>query len=385
MAPVYLEGFGLVALEAAAHGTPAVVSDLACFAETLGDAALRVPVGDVGALADALLRIGGDDALRARLGAAARERAALYTWERAAAALHPLLAQAARVSFTIVTVLHDSAPELRRLLPSLREHLPPTRSSWSSTRARATTGPALAQAAGAEVIVLDGNPGFGAASNAGVAAARHAVDRPAQPRLRAARRRAGRAGRPRGGRRGPARPAADRGRRSPAAQRAPAARGAPTALVRAVLPTRALPQPHRARRPRRVGWAIAACLAAPTALLRRLGPFDPDAFLFYEDMDLCLRAHAAGVPTVLHPEVVVRHLGGRSTARAFGGEAFDLQARRRREVVGARLGRAALRSTTARRPLTFGLRAAVGRERGRNVAALRALRAARRMATAARR
>ena len=95
VAPSYLEGFGLVALEAAAHGTPAVVSDLACFAETLGDAALRVPVGDVSALADALLRIGGDDALRARLGAAARERAARYTWERAAAALHPLLTQAA--------------------------------------------------------------------------------------------------------------------------------------------------------------------------------------------------------------------------------------------------------------------------------------------------
>jgi glycosyltransferase involved in cell wall biosynthesis len=95
VAPSYLEGFGLPPLEAAAHGTPAVVSDLACFAETLGDAALRVPVGDADALADALLRIAGDDGLRARLGAAARERAVLYTWERAAAALHPLLAEAA--------------------------------------------------------------------------------------------------------------------------------------------------------------------------------------------------------------------------------------------------------------------------------------------------
>ena len=95
VAPSHLEGFGLVALEAAAHGTPAVVSDLECFAETLGDAALRVPVGDASALADALLRIAGDDALRARLGAAARERAALYTWQRAARALHPLLARAA--------------------------------------------------------------------------------------------------------------------------------------------------------------------------------------------------------------------------------------------------------------------------------------------------
>jgi glycosyltransferase involved in cell wall biosynthesis len=72
-----------------------VVSDLPCFAETLGDAALRVPAGDAGALADALLRIGRDETLRARLGAAARERAALYTWPRAATALRALLAEAA--------------------------------------------------------------------------------------------------------------------------------------------------------------------------------------------------------------------------------------------------------------------------------------------------
>jgi N-acetylglucosaminyl-diphospho-decaprenol L-rhamnosyltransferase len=154
--------------------------------------------------------------------------------------------------------------------------------------------------------------------------------------------------------------------------------GRPATLARALLPTRALPQPHRTRRTRRVGWAIAACLAARTELLLRLGPFDPTAFLFYEDLDLCLRARAAGVPTVLHPEVRVRHLGGRSTARAFGGEAFALQAQRRREVVRTRLGRRALRVDDAAQALTFGVRAAVGRERERNLAALRALRAARR-------
>jgi glycosyltransferase involved in cell wall biosynthesis len=93
--PSYLEGFGLPPLEAAAHGTPAVVSDLPCFAETLADAALRVTPGDVEALAAALLRIAGDEELRARLGAAARERAAGYTWERAAAGLHALLSEAA--------------------------------------------------------------------------------------------------------------------------------------------------------------------------------------------------------------------------------------------------------------------------------------------------
>jgi N-acetylglucosaminyl-diphospho-decaprenol L-rhamnosyltransferase len=286
------------------------------------------------------------------------------------------------VSFTIVTVLHDSAPELRRLLPSLREHLPSEAQIVMVDSGSGDDGPALARAAGAEVVVLEGNPGFGAASNAGVAAARHAVTVLLNPDCELldaglselARRAAGCEALL-----VPRLIEAD-GALQRSAHPLP---GGPVALVRAVLPTRVLPQPHRARRPRQVGWAIAACLAAPTALLRRLGPFDPSAFLFYEDMDLCLRAHAAGVPTVLRPEVVVRHLGGRSTARAFGGEAFDLQAQRRREVVGARLGARALRYDDGAQALTFGLRAAVGRERGRNVAALRALRAARRMATAA--
>jgi glycosyltransferase involved in cell wall biosynthesis len=92
--PSYLEGFGLPPLEAAAHGTPAVVSALECFAETLGDAALRVPSGDAHALGEAMLRIARDDALRARLGAAARERSVAYTWERSADTLHALLAGA---------------------------------------------------------------------------------------------------------------------------------------------------------------------------------------------------------------------------------------------------------------------------------------------------
>ena len=287
------------------------------------------------------------------------------------------------MSFTIVTVLHDSAPELERLLPSLGAHVPDAQvvvvDSGSTDH-----GPARAGAAGAEVVVLDGNPGFGAASNAGVALARHPVTVLLNPDCELAD--AGLADLA-------ARAAGQDALLVPRlvgndgeVQRSAHPRpGGPMALVRAVLPTRALPQPHRARRPRRVGWAIAACVAARTDLLRRLGPFDPEAFLFYEDLDLCLRAAAIGAPTVLHPEVVVRHLGGASTARAFGGEAFDLQARRRREVVGARLGPRALKVDDGAQALTFGLRAAVGRERGRNVAALRALRAARRMATAARR
>jgi glycosyltransferase involved in cell wall biosynthesis len=94
VAPSFIEGFGLPPVEAAALGTPSVVSDLPVFAETLRDGALRVPLGDVGALADALLRIASDAALRERLGAAARRAAARYDWAQAAQTLHGVLARA---------------------------------------------------------------------------------------------------------------------------------------------------------------------------------------------------------------------------------------------------------------------------------------------------
>ena len=76
------------------------------------------------------------------------------------------------------------------------------------------------------------------------------------------------------------------------------------ALVHPPLLPRALrerAEPYRSERSRTVGWAIAACLAADTALLRELGPFDPSIHLLAEDMELGLRARARGVPTVLHP------------------------------------------------------------------------------------
>jgi glycosyltransferase involved in cell wall biosynthesis len=95
VAPSYAEGYGLPALEAAACGTPAVVSDLPAFRETLGDAALRVPAGDEAALAGALGRVAGDAALRERLAAGAAAAIAGRTWEAAAEAAHEVLREAA--------------------------------------------------------------------------------------------------------------------------------------------------------------------------------------------------------------------------------------------------------------------------------------------------
>jgi glycosyltransferase involved in cell wall biosynthesis len=93
--PSLLEGYGLPVREALARGTPAVISDLPVFGEELSGAVLRVPAGDEVALADALVRIAGDDALRARLARAGRPAVSGMTWTEAARRTRAVLAEAA--------------------------------------------------------------------------------------------------------------------------------------------------------------------------------------------------------------------------------------------------------------------------------------------------
>jgi glycosyltransferase involved in cell wall biosynthesis len=82
--PSLREGFGLPALEALACGTPVVASNVSAVPEVVGDAALQVCPYDVEALANAIERLLGDDGLRADLRARGLERAAGFTWEKAA-------------------------------------------------------------------------------------------------------------------------------------------------------------------------------------------------------------------------------------------------------------------------------------------------------------
>jgi len=62
------------------------------------------------------------------------------------------------------------------------------------------------------------------------------------------------------------------------------------------------------------------------------------------------------MPTVLHPQLRVRHSGGHATLR--GGEPFDLLARRRRAVVAAARGPRAAGLDDLAQGITFGSRAA---------------------------
>jgi glycosyltransferase involved in cell wall biosynthesis len=89
------EGFGFTPLEAAARGTPSIVADLPVFDETFGDAAVRVPVGDPGALAAALLRLEREPDFRDRLAEDARAAVERLSWERTARETRAALAEAA--------------------------------------------------------------------------------------------------------------------------------------------------------------------------------------------------------------------------------------------------------------------------------------------------
>ena len=88
---------------------------------------------------------------------------------------------------------------------------------------------------------------------------------------------------------------------------------APGALVPA--PIRARTEPYRLDRRVRVSWLTGACIAGPTDLLGRLGPFDPALHMFGEDVDLGLRAAAAGVESWFDPQIcaIIHHGQGSST------------------------------------------------------------------------
>ena len=288
---------------------------------------------------------------------------------------------------TLVTVLHDSEPELRRLLGSVARELPGAEviavDSGSSDG-----GPGLARELGARVEELGENVGYGRAANQGVALAGRPVTVVLNPDVELID--------------GSLAALADEAQAQPERILAPlvllpdgsrqdTAQHAPTswpALVSALVPPGALPprlrtvaEPWRSDRPRRVAWAVGCCLAASTDTLRRLGPFDERIFLYGEDLELGLRAGELGVETWFWPQARIVHHRSASAERAFGGEPFERLARQRRRVVEERLGRGRRRLDDWAQLVTFADRLALKallrrpheRER-RQLAALRAVR-----------
>ncbi len=79
-------------------------------------------------------------------------------------------------------------------------------------------------------------------------------------------------------------------------------------LLRVLLPRhRRKYQFLRARRRRRVPWVTGCCLLVRRDCLEQLGGLDRDYFLYYEDVDLCRRAQAAGWSVCFEPGLRAVH------------------------------------------------------------------------------
>ena len=356
-----------------------------------------MPPGDATAAARALSDVLTSDDAHREMSAAARARAERDLGLREMRTAYgellgvPAGAPAPGGELAVVTVLHDSAAELERLLDSLERHLPGAQlvvvDSGSSDN-----GPELADAwrgGHAQLAVLGENAGFGRGVNAGLALVGRPVTALVNPDVELLD--SSLAALAREAMRGPERllvPLVLRpdGEREDNAQREP---GDAPLLAHALVPGALMPprlaavvEPWRARGPRRAGWPVASCLVARTETLRGLGPFDERVFMYAEDLDLGLRAADAGVETWFWPGARVRHSGAHASGPAFGGEPLDLLASRRRAVVRERRGPARARRDDLLQFLTFAdrlvLKRLSGRDAGRERRQLAALMRARR-------
>ncbi len=68
--------------------------------------------------------------------------------------------------------------------------------------------------------------------------------------------------------------------------------------------------------PRSVDWVSGCCLLARREVIETIGPMDEDYFMYFEDVDWCLRASQAGAEVWYCPDGVVLHEKGRSTDKA---------------------------------------------------------------------
>jgi N-acetylglucosaminyl-diphospho-decaprenol L-rhamnosyltransferase len=64
-----------------------------------------------------------------------------------------------------------------------------------------------------------------------------------------------------------------------------------------------------------VDWLSGSCLVIKRDAFSEVGGFDPDYFMFLEDVDLCFRLKRAGWRSLYVPQAAITHAGGHSTKK----------------------------------------------------------------------
>jgi GT2 family glycosyltransferase len=271
-------------------------------------------------------------------------------------------------TLALVTVTHNSAVELEALLTSIDRYLPGVELVVVDSASSDDTVAIARSSARVQTIALDQNVGFGRGCNIGVAAVTQPVTALVNPDVEllddSLLELAGEA------MRSPERLLAPLvlntdGSRQDTVHPRPTS---PPDLGRVLVPAGLAPlplAPWRSDRPRRVGWAVGCAVVARTDTLRRLGPFDERIFLYYEDLDLALRAGEQEIETWFCPSARVLHHRAHSSDKEFGGEPFEMLARARRDVVARRLGRRRAGLDDAAQAATFASRIVSKRLLGR--------------------
>lgn len=75
--------------------------------------------------------------------------------------------------------------------------------------------------------------------------------------------------------------------------------------------------------PAAVGWAHGAFLLCRRTAFDQAGGFDPEQWMYAEDIDLCWRMAEAGWLTRYEPTASVLHYGSAATSAAFGAERLE--------------------------------------------------------------
>jgi len=278
-------------------------------------------------------------------------------------------------SFSIVVVTWECSPHLERLVATMNEHLSGDEELIVVDNASSDEPEEVARRfkGDTEFVGLPDNTGFGNANNVGVARANgeavvllnpdtELVDSSLGALAEAALELEALVG-PRA--------------LNPDGSVQPSASGPEVGIwpwIRAFLPGALAPpvvrrhtEPWRLDTTVPVTWLTGACVAGPRRRLAELGPFDPGIHMYAEDLDLGVRAEAAGVPSYFCPDRarVIHH--GKGSSSAGFGSAAELQsvaARNRRAVLTRAYGARASRRSSRALVVNLGLRLAPKRALG---------------------